>query len=254
LPTLAQKKTSMTRLTIAFIIYSTTFTMNCRAVFGQQSPVNASTIRLSIIPTFGAKSIVIRDSAFQAKDARNTQIDMLKFYISRIQFLHKGAVVLEEAQSFHLIDVAREVSFHLAIQNKHGVRFDALRFHLGIDSATSVSGAMGGDLDPTKGMYWTWQSGYINVKCEGKSNACTARNNEFQFHLGGYKQPFDCLQALTFPVSVSDTITIQFDAERFLSNIDMGKHHHFMSPSADAVRLSAQAAESFRIFQSGSAK
>jgi hypothetical protein len=100
----------------------------------------------------------------------------------------------------------------------------------------------------------TPQSGYINVKCEGKSNACTARNNEFQFHLGGYKQPFDCLQALTFPVSVSDTITIQFDAERFLSNIDMGKHHHFMSPSADAVRLSAQAAESFRIFQSGSAK
>ncbi|TAE27384.1 MAG: hypothetical protein EAZ92_09525 [Candidatus Kapaibacterium sp.] len=246
----------MIRLSIALIIlHSVAFGAALGQSFAQQRPLNAktsaSTIRLSIIPTFGAKPIVIGDSAFQAKDANNTHIDALKFYISRIQCLLKGVVVLEEAQSFHLIDAAKEASFHLTIQNKRGARFDgkfdAVRFHLGIDSATSVSGAMSGDLDPTRGMYWTWQSGYINVKCEGKSNACTARNNEYQFHLGGYKQPFDCLQTLMFPVSVSDTITIQFDVESFLSKIDMKKYHHFMSPSADAVRLSARAAESFRI-------
>lgn len=237
----------MTRLTIVLILYSMAFIVNCHAALGQKSSMSASTVHLSIIPVFGVKPITVGDSAFQAKDVQNIKIEVLKFYISRIQFLHKGVVVLEEAQSFHLIDAANEASFHFAIQNRHGVRFDAVRFHLGIDSTTSVSGTMGGDLDPTKGMYWTWQSGYINVKCEGKSNLCTARNNEFQFHLGGYKQPFNCLQTLMFPVSVSDRITIHFDAERFLANIDMAKHHHFMSPSADAVRLSAQAGESFRI-------
>lgn len=228
-------------------MYSVAFNMNCSAVFGQTRPVNVNTIRLSFIPTFGVKPIIIRDSTFRAKDANNTEIEVLKFYISYIQFLYKGAVVLEEKKSFHLIDAAVETSFHLVIQNKSRAKFDAVRFCLGIDSLTSVSGAMGGDLDPTKGMYWTWQSGYINIKCEGKSSVCTARNNEFQFHLGGYKQPFNCLQTLILPISVSDRITIQFDVEHFLSKIDMTKHHHFMSPSADAVRLSAQAAESFRI-------
>ena len=191
----------MIRLSIVLIImYSMAFTMNCSAAFGQQRLVNAktsaNTICLAIIPIFGTKPIVIGDSAFRAKDANNTHIDVLKFYISRIQFFHKGTVVLEEEKSFHLIDAAVQASFHLVIANKRGARFDELRFHLGIDSVASVSGAMGGDLDPTKGMYWTWQSGYINVKCEGKSNVCIARNNEFQFHLGGYKQPFNSLQTL----------------------------------------------------------
>ena len=146
---------------------------------------------------------------------------------------------MEEAQSFHLIDAAREASLHLAIQNKRGVRLDAVCFHLGIDSATSVSGAIGDYLDRTKGFFWTWQSDYINLKCEGKSNVCIARNKEFQFHLGGYKQPFGCMQTPMFPTSTSDIITNQFDEEAFLSKIDMAKHHQFMSPCADAVCLSA---------------
>jgi hypothetical protein len=37
------------------------------------------------------------------------------------------------------------------------LKYDQIQFQLGIDSLTNVSGAMGGDLDPTKGMYWTWQ-------------------------------------------------------------------------------------------------
>lgn len=238
-------------ITTLFIMYGMAFGAAFGLSFAQQCSISpnasASTIELFVVPTFCTKPIVIGDSAFQVNDTNSTRIDVLKFYISHIQFLHKGAVVLEEAQSFHLIDASAEASFHLAIHNKRGVSFDAVRFHLGIDSVASVSGAMGGDLDPTKGMYWTWQSGYINIKCEGKSNACTARNNEFQFHIGGYKQPFDCLQTLIFPVSMSNRIIIQFDVERFLGNIDMAKHHHFMSPSADAVRLSVQAAESFRI-------
>ena len=69
----------------------------------------------------------------------------------------------------------------LALQIPSNIPFSKLKFQLGIDSLTNVSGAMGGDLDPTKGMYWTWQSGYINMKIEGKSNSCKTRKNQFQF-------------------------------------------------------------------------
>jgi hypothetical protein len=259
LPLFAPKNKNMTRIKTGFLLAcSLAFHVTCSAAFGQTfaqaHSVNAKDIRLSIIPTFGANTVVIGDSAFQANDAHHTHIDVLKFYISRIQFVQNGVVVLEEARSFHLIDAAVQATFHLAIPNKGGARFDAVRFHLGIDSLTSVSGAMGGDLDPTKGMYWTWQSGYINVKCEGKSERSPARNKEFQYHLGGYKPPLSALQTLTFPASGNEAMTIQFDVETFLSKIDMATHHRFMSPSVDAVRLSGVAAESFRVVNSGGEK
>jgi hypothetical protein len=248
----------MTRnITFLLIVCFVVYLAAGNSAFAQKPRMNPNVIHLSIVPMFGANALVIGDSAFQAKNSRaseNVYIDVLKFYISRIQFLQKEAVVLEEPKSFHLIDAAAEASFHLAIANKRKIRFDAVRFHLGIDSTTSVSGALGGDLDPTKGMYWTWQSGYINVKCEGKSEHCLARNKEFQLHLGGYREPFYCLQTVTFPLHEAEAITIQFDAERFLSQIDMATHHHIMSPNAQAVRLLAIAAGSFSIVNSNIAK
>ena len=82
-------------------------------------------------------------------------------------------------------------------------RHDKIKFNLGIDSLTNVSGVMGGDLDPTKGMYWTWQSGYINFKMEGSSAVCPTRNHEFQFHIGGYQDPFYAMQTLELEVKNS---------------------------------------------------
>ena len=76
------------------------------------------------------------------------------------------------------------------------MRFNTIAFNLGIDSITNVSGAQGGDLDPTKGMYWAWQSGFINIKLQGTSNSCPPPKNEFEFHLGGYQYPFNSLQTI----------------------------------------------------------
>jgi len=48
-----------------------------------------------------------------------------------------------------------------------------------VDSLANVSGAMSNDLDATKGMYWSWQSGFINLKIEGKSASCKTRKINF---------------------------------------------------------------------------
>lgn len=120
---------------------------------------------------------------------------------------------------------------------------------MGIDSLTNVSGALGGDLDPTKGMYWTWQSGYINFKLEGKSQYCNTRNNEFQFHLGGYLQPFYCLQSLKMKVNNSQEINIVLDVKKIIDAIDLKSLNHVMSPGKDAMTLSIIAANSFTIYK-----
>ena len=95
--------------------------------------------------------------------------------------------------------------------------YDQLAFDIGIDSITNVSGAMGGDLDPTKGMYWTWQSGYINFKLEGTSPDCPARKNEFQFHLGGYAYPNASVQKIALTATGQGNINVQMNLDMFLA-------------------------------------
>ncbi|MDN3675869.1 hypothetical protein QWY90_00740 [Flavobacterium paronense] len=83
---------------------------------------------------------------------------------------------------------------------------------------------MDGDLDPTKGMYWAWQSGYINIKIEGKSTSCKTRNNEFQFHIGGYREPNYMMRKVEFNCNSNDNITIAIDLKDFFSNINLAQN------------------------------
>ncbi len=197
----------------------------------------------------GSTKLNINDSLIQLNDSNDLQIKALKFYVSNIQFLKNGKVALEEKNSSHLVDVSDAKSFQISIENKKNIEFDELKFDLGIDSTTNVSGAMGGDLDPTKGMYWAWQSGYINFKLEGTSKVCNTRNNEFQFHLGGYLQPNYCLQTLSFPLVNQGEINIDLDVRKIFEQIDLAKTNHIMSPSAEAVLISKIAANAFTLLK-----
>lgn len=208
---------------------------------------NTNTIVFS--PNYGPIDILLADSGFYANDANNLQIETLKFYISRIKFLKNGAVVLEDQNSFHLIDASKKESLSFNILNQQNIVFDQLKFNLGIDSVCNVSGAMGGDLDPTLGMYWTWQSGYINFKLEGKSKLCSTRNNEFQFHLGGYQHPFNNIQTIILPLKEIKRIMVSVDVKRIINSIDLSVHNHIMSPSKEALMISGKISESFSIME-----
>ena len=202
-------------------------------------------VKIKISPNYGNLAVNLTDSVFTPDDSNRLQIETLRFYISGIQLLKGGKVVFEEKDSFHLIDASDLKSTQISIERNQSSLYDELKFDLGIDSLTNVSGAMGGDLDPTKGMYWTWQSGYINFKMEGKSKLCKTRNSEFQFHFGGYHQPNYCLQTLRFKISNKSVVNLKVDLERLFQEIDLAKTNHIMSPSIEAVVLSKLVANSF---------
>ena len=168
-------------------------------------------------------------------------------YISKIQFLENNTVVYEEENSFHLIDVNDEKSLVIDCSVLSAVKFNQISFAIGIDSNTNVSGAMGGVLDPTRGMYWTWQSGYINFKLEGKSNLCRTRNNEFQFHIGGYLLPFTTLQTVTLNANQNRQITIDIDLKKLIDDVDLAKLNHIMSPSKEAALFSEKTMKIFSV-------
>lgn len=69
----------------------------------------------------------------------------------------------------------------------------------GIDSMHTVNTDFTGALDPIHGMFWTWNSGYINVKIEGISRKSIQNGNIFQIHLGGYLSPYSTAFSIRIP-------------------------------------------------------
>ena len=193
------------------------------------------TFTLSFLPTWKKERLVLDKNYVTENDT--ISISKLKFYVSNIEFFNENKSVFSEKNSFHLIDVEEEKTLNINLQLPDSLCFTHLKLNIGIDSITQVSGAMGGDLDPTNGMYWTWQSGYINFKLEGKSTRCKARKNEFQFHIGGYASPFNSLQTRLFLAKENENLELEFDIFEFLKNIDLEKIHHIMSPSLEAVKM-----------------
>ena len=174
-------------------------------------------------------------------------IQTLKYYISKIQFLQKGKIVWKEKNSFHLINEEDINSKQITFKNfPKNIQCDAIQFCVGIDSTTNYDGVKGGDLDPTKGMYWTWQNGYINFKLEGKSAACKTRNNQFQFHIGGYQFPYASMQTITLLCSKNE-IFIDVHIDQLLQQIDIATQNEIVQPSKEAVLIAQKLAPIFSI-------
>lgn len=204
---------------------------------------------ISFIPVYENSQIGTNGNFYKITTGDSASFETLKFYISGIEFRNNEQTIWKEENSFHLMDMSDKSSMVVRLNKPVQSSFNNIQFHLGIDSLTNVSGALGGDLDPTKGMYWTWQNGYINFKLEGKSNLCKTRNNEFEFHLGGYQFPNNSFQTVTLPCTLKENILISFDLEKFLSQVDLRNENQIMSPGNDANLLSKKAASAFSVMK-----
>ncbi len=173
------------------------------------------------------------------------EIETLRFYISNIELHGKNETHFKEENSYHLVDLEEPESWVIRYPNaKFNVQLDSISFLIGTDSLANVSGILEGDLDPIKGMYWAWNSGYINFKVEGKKRDS---NTHFEYHLGGYLPPHATSRKLTFPINTDEVILIKLNLSQFLDQIDMQLLNEVMIPGADAVQLSNQLSNYFSI-------
>ena len=178
------------------------------------------------------------------QNKNNISIEKLKFYLTNFSLSKDGETIWKEDKSYHLIDVSEPKSLVITLDLKEELEYDAITFLLGTDSLTNVSGVMGGDLDPTKGMYWAWNSGYINFKLEGNSN-----NIPFEFHLGGYMPPYQTVQKITLKTKNNNRLNIKFNLSEFFAGIDFSKEHKVMSPGNEAQKLSKAISSLFYIIE-----
>jgi len=202
----------------------------------------------SIKITFGIRlenQSVQTEKVYEWKDTE-IEIEILKFYIGQIQFLNDEKAVGEMSDYF-LIDFEEPVSLSRYFELPENSDFNKIQFHLGVDSLTHEAGAIGGDLDPINGMYWAWNTGYINFKLEGKSPICESRGSSFQYHLGGYLPPHQTAQTVTLDVPKKSELILKLDLAAFLNQVDLKTEHTFMSPGAKAAELSKTVSTAFSI-------
>ena len=215
----------------------------CGASWSQSK---TDSLGLHLALEFNKKALVLSDNYVSA--AKDTlTLETFRCYISGIEILYNDHTVFKESNSYHLLDMANPESFYIPLTKKSDKSIATVFFNIGIDSLTNTSGAMGGDLDPAKGMYWAWQSGYINMKIEGKSPSCSIRKNEFQFHLGGYLQPYYAMRRIKFSMDkkADSDITIGIDLYPFFSNIDLSETNSVIVPGKTAMKLSDYATKMF---------
>jgi hypothetical protein len=116
--------------------------------------------------------------------------DIFRFYVGKI-----GAALnnIPSARNFpagdyHLIDFADSPSTTVGLRVPQGI-YNEIHFLLGVDSADQAGGAQSGALDPLKGMFWTWNTGYLSFKLEGISPESKEPFHAFSYHIGGYRRP-----------------------------------------------------------------
>ncbi len=206
---------------------------------------------LKFIPTYTqnnnyTEQIHLQDSPFNSNDKDSIEITALKFYISSVELYKEGSLVWKENNSYHLIDASAENSRSITLSLPVEISYDRVAFNIGIDSETNMMGVLGGDLDPMRGMYWTWQSGYINFKLEGTSPLCNTRHHAFEFHIGGYHYPYNTLQSLYLPTYKSaEGINIFIQLKELLSTLNLAKTNQIMTPGKDALWISEEIKKHF---------
>jgi hypothetical protein len=202
-------------------------------------------LNLHFAPMFFEEKITLDED--YVLDGQQVKITNLKFFISDLSFYKDEILVHTASKTVHLIDL-QDVNTLLLTENKR-VDFDEIKFNIGIDSLTNVSGAFEGDLDPTNGMYWTWQSGYINLKIEGISPICPTRHNKFQWHIGGYEPPLNTLRAVVLKIAPTNNndIYIQFHLEKLFRLFDIAQVNQVMMPNLQATQIADAIPQVFTI-------
>ncbi|MCW3070546.1 MAG: hypothetical protein JWO44_436 [Bacteroidetes bacterium] len=120
-------------------------------------------------------------------------VSNFKYYISNIQLVKADGKEIA-VPGYFLINEDEEASKQLMFNSIPAGEYVSLHFIIGVDSLHNCSGAQSGALDPAKGMFWAWNSGYIFLKLEGKAAASASPGKIFEYHIGGYKAPANCIR------------------------------------------------------------
>lgn len=214
-----------------------------------QMKKNPKDVGVLVHLNFQKEPLVLINKKYVTKTNDTVTITKMKFYLSNFELELEDGTEYKESNSVHLVDAETLSSIEFHLKNAPDIKIKKIRFDIGIDSLTSVSENFDGDLDPSLGMYWAWNTGYINMKLEGKSSSCTNVKKEFQFHIGGYLPKQNALQKIELEVDESQNIIINVELDRWLDALSLKETNSIMIPGEKALAMAQKYKNMFQITQ-----
>lgn len=212
--------------------------------------------------TVNGTDLILNNQWYKNENGDSFTVSKFNYYISNI-ILNGASGAFSETESYHLIQHEQSSSMSFDISNVPAGTYSSVSFMIGVDSVRNVSGAQTGALDPANGMFWSWNTGYIMLKLEGKSPVSPAPDNMFLFHCGGFSGNNNVLRTVTLnfpaPVEVDGAhhhphLHIGADVAKMLKSpnvIDFSSIHTIHMPGANAVKLADNYANMFTLMHAG---
>jgi hypothetical protein len=162
------------------------------SVVSQIPEKTTGTVEIRFIPTMNGEAFSVNQN-FVGPNGLRMRYETFKFYLSDIQ-LQNGSTVLG-SKDVVLVDFSLSDKT-ISIETTPGT-IDQLTFGMGVKQ--SLNGTADPDFNPASypidhplsvyaGMYWTWASGYIFSKLEGRIDTSAAQNLDptysFFYHSG----------------------------------------------------------------------
>lgn len=180
--------------TVRKIIISSFFIAFLTVIFSFKSSQKA---KVSIqFKNYVGNAVLQLDSTYKNVLGQNFIIANFKYYIGNI-CLKKADGKNYIMQNYFLINEYEEDSKQITLDNVPEGNYTSIEFIVGVDSLHNCSGLQEGALDPTNGMFWAWNTGYVFLKLEGQAPASKSSGNIFEYHIGGYKQPTNSTRKIT---------------------------------------------------------
>lgn len=153
----------------------------------------------------GDKPLIFDSASYKNSLGQTYTVSMFKYYAGNFHLknIHGQEFV---SHGYFLINQEDKNSMRITIDSIPTSEYSSLSFTLGVDSADNCSGAQSGALDPVNGMFWAWNSGYIFLKMEGISAASNSNGKRLEFHIGGYKEPNNCIKTISLELQHSSRI------------------------------------------------
>ena len=153
-------------------------------------------LEIDVLNTVGAQPLQLDEKSYTNALGQTYTVSNFKYYISNITLKNRDGKEFKSDAAFLVTeddDASRKIQLPDVPEGDY-----SFSFTLGIDSVHNCSGAQTGALDPVNGMFWAWNSGYIFLKLEGKSPASASPGHIFEYHIGGYRFPNNCIRRITF--------------------------------------------------------
>lgn len=167
---------------------------------------NGSPVSISFEHFVGNEILKLDSANYKNALGQTFTISKFKYYVSNFHFKNSAGKDVTIGGSFLINEDEEETKKILLAKIPEG-NYTSMDFIIGVDSLHNCSGAQSGALDPVNAMYWAWNTGYIFLKLEGQAATSLSPGHFFEYHIGGYKQPTNCIRKISFDLSKSESIT-----------------------------------------------